>query len=74
MGLLKRVRGTPLPAWVFIAGRIGNSIVVSVLMLVLLGVIGRVVYGVAIPTGHDRRRWWSRWWSAPPPSAASASP
>ena len=27
-GQLKRVRGTPLPAWVFIAGRVGNSLVV----------------------------------------------
>ena len=33
-GLLKRARGTPLPSRVFIAGRVGNSIVVSVLMLI----------------------------------------
>jgi len=51
-GLLKRVRGTPLPAWVFIAGRVGNSLVVSVLMLVVLSAIGRVVYGVTVPTGN----------------------
>ena len=48
-GLLKRTRGTPLPSWVFIAGRVGNSIVVSVLSLVVVAVIGRVVYGVEIP-------------------------
>ncbi|HET8592441.1 MAG TPA: ABC transporter permease [Solirubrobacterales bacterium] len=48
-GVLKRGLGTPLPAWVFIAGRIGNSIVVSVLMLALLTVIGRLLYGVEIP-------------------------
>jgi ABC-2 type transport system permease protein len=48
-GILKRGRGTPLPDWVFFAGRIGNSIVVSVVMLVLLTAIGRVVYGVDIP-------------------------
>jgi ABC-2 type transport system permease protein len=51
-GLLKRVRGTPLPAWVFIAGRVGNALVVSALMLVVLSVIGRLVYGVTIPTGN----------------------
>ncbi len=28
-GILKRGRGTPLPDWVFFAGRIGNSLVVS---------------------------------------------
>jgi ABC-2 type transport system permease protein len=48
-GILKRGRGTPLPDWVFFAGRIGNSLVVSLLMLVLLAAIGRVAYGVAIP-------------------------
>jgi ABC-2 type transport system permease protein len=48
-GVLKRGRGTPLPSWVFIAGRVGNSIVVSVLMLVLLTLLGRLVYGVEIP-------------------------
>ena len=49
-GLLKRVRGTPLPAQFFVAGRVGNSLVVSLLMLVLVAVIGKLVYGVAIPT------------------------
>jgi ABC-2 type transport system permease protein len=48
-GRLKRGRGTPMPAWVFIAGRIGNSIVVALLMLALIAVLGRVLYGVAIP-------------------------
>jgi ABC-2 type transport system permease protein len=48
-GILKRVRGTPLPSWVFFGGRIGNSIVVSLLMLVLVTALGRIVYGVEIP-------------------------
>jgi len=48
-GRLKRGRGTPMPPWVFIAGRIGNSVVVAVLMLALISVLGRVLYGVAIP-------------------------
>ena len=48
-GLLKRTRGTPLPAWVFIAGRVGNSIVVSVLSLIVVALIGRILYGVEIP-------------------------
>lgn len=49
-GVLKRVRGTPLPSWIFIAGRVGNALVVSVLMVILVTLIGRLVYGVAIPT------------------------
>jgi ABC-2 type transport system permease protein len=48
-GRLKRGRGTPMPAWVFIAGRIGNSIVVAVMMLALLGAIGGVLYSVPFP-------------------------
>jgi len=51
-GRLKRGRGTPLPAWVFIAGRIGNSVVVALLMLILIAALGRVLYGVAIPWGE----------------------
>ena len=48
-GRLKRGRGTPLPPWVFVAGRVGNSLVVSALMLALIAVIGRVLYGVDVP-------------------------
>jgi ABC-2 type transport system permease protein len=48
-GVLKRVRGTPLPSWVFIAGRVGNAVVISLLTAVLVTLIGRIVYDVAIP-------------------------
>jgi ABC-2 type transport system permease protein len=48
-GRLKRGRATPMPAWVFIAGRVGNSIVVALMMLALIAAIGRVLYGVEIP-------------------------
>src|SRR5207342_2869990 len=48
-GRLKRGRGTPMPAWVFIAGRVGNSIVVAVLMLAFVSLLGRLFYGVPVP-------------------------
>ncbi len=48
-GRLKRGRGTPMPPWVFIAGRVGNSIVVALMMLALIAALGRLAYGVAIP-------------------------
>lgn len=51
-GRLKRGRGTPMPAWVFIAGRVGNSIVVALLMLILIAALGSVLYSVPIPWGH----------------------
>ena len=50
-GRLKRGRGTPMPSWVFIAGRVGNSIVVALMMLVLLALIG-VAFGVSVPWGQ----------------------
>ena len=51
-GILKRGRGTPMPPWVFFAGRIGNAIVISLLMLIVVPGIGRLIYGVAIPWEH----------------------
>lgn len=48
-GRLKRGRGTPMPPWVFIAGRVGNSIVVALMMLGLLAAIGGALYGVDLP-------------------------
>lgn len=51
-GILKRGRGTPLPSWVFFAGRIGNSIVISVMMLVVITALGRIAYGVEVPWGR----------------------
>ena len=49
-GILKRVRSTPLPPSMFLAGRIGTSIAVSTLLVVLLLAIGNLAYGVSIPT------------------------
>jgi ABC-2 type transport system permease protein len=48
-GLLKRVRGTPLPPSIFVAGRIGNAFVISVLMVVLVAILGKLVYDVSVP-------------------------
>ncbi|HSH62209.1 MAG TPA: ABC transporter permease [Acidimicrobiales bacterium] len=49
-GTLKRLRSTPLPPWVFMAGRLLTALAVSVLMVVLVTLLGRLVYGVAVPT------------------------
>jgi ABC-2 type transport system permease protein len=48
-GRLKRGRGTPMPPWVFIAGRVGNAIVVALMMLALLAAIGAALFGVDVP-------------------------
>ncbi len=48
-GRLKRVRSTPLPVSGFVAGRVGNALIVSLLMAVTVTLIGHFVYDVQIP-------------------------
>ena len=47
-GQLKRLRGTPVPAWTFIAARICRSIVLVVIMVVALLVIARLAFDVRL--------------------------
>jgi len=52
-GILKRVRGTPLPPWCYIAGRVGSAIYlagISVLIMLAAGVTfyGLKIYGEAV--------------------------
>ena len=48
-GRLKRVRSTPLPAWAFVSGRVGNAMVTSFLMVIVVTAIGKLVYDVEVP-------------------------
>jgi ABC-2 type transport system permease protein len=48
LGVLKRIQGTPLPPWVFVAGRVGSAVVTGVLVGVAILALGRGVYGVEI--------------------------
>lgn len=47
-GLLKRLRATPLPPWIFMAGRIATSVFVTLILVVITTVVGRVFYGVPL--------------------------
>jgi len=49
-GILKRLRGTPLPAWAYIAAVLASTIFVFALEAVALIVLGRAVFGVPPPT------------------------
>ncbi len=54
-GILKRVRGTPLPAWIYFVGKILSSIAIAVIgTLIMIGVgivfFGLQVYPETIPT------------------------
>ncbi|MBI2168844.1 MAG: ABC transporter permease [Actinobacteria bacterium] len=49
-GVLKRVRGTPLPPWVFLAGRIIHATLMAILLVVIVCAVGALVYDVDLPT------------------------
>lgn len=49
-GVLKRIRGTPMPPWAYLFGRIGQAVIVAVVLVVIVGAFGRLFYGVELPT------------------------
>jgi ABC-2 type transport system permease protein len=51
-GVLKRIRGTPLPPVGYLMGRVLHSIVVSLLMVAIVSLAGVVFYDVSFPTGE----------------------
>jgi ABC-2 type transport system permease protein len=51
LGILKRVRGTPIPTWAYLAGQVGSSIVITLLLFVLTVGLGVVAYGVDFRAG-----------------------
>ena len=48
-GILKRKRGTPLPPWSFLMGRVVHSTLLSFGLVVLVTLVGKLLYGVDIP-------------------------
>lgn len=51
-GVLKRMRGTPLPSWALIGGVIGNAMIVATLLSALCIVFAIIIYGVTLPASH----------------------
>ena len=49
-GILKRVRGTPLPPWIYLASRILFSAAISILLVAICVIFGAVFYGAEVPT------------------------
>ncbi|MDH3302512.1 MAG: ABC transporter permease [Acidimicrobiia bacterium] len=47
-GILKRVRGTPMPPWVFVASQAVAGFALSVLMTVLITFVGWLLFGVTL--------------------------
>ncbi|HEX9823472.1 MAG TPA: ABC transporter permease [Actinomycetota bacterium] len=50
-GLLKRLRGTPLPAWGYLFGRVAHAVLVTILLVALVTTAGALLYNVDVPTG-----------------------
>ena len=48
-GILKRIRGTPLPPGSYIGGLVGSAVINAVVQIVLVFAIGRIAYGVDLP-------------------------
>ena len=48
-GVLKRIRGTPMPAGAYLAGLVGSATLNALLQVILVVAIGNLVYGVDWP-------------------------
>lgn len=48
-GVLKRMRGTPLPPWIHFAGRLSSTGLVAMLAAVVIVAAGVVAYGIDVP-------------------------
>jgi ABC-2 type transport system permease protein len=48
-GILKRIRGTPLPPLGYLLARMIHAALVSLLLVVIVAVFGELAYGVAVP-------------------------
>jgi ABC-2 type transport system permease protein len=49
MGLLKRMRLSPIPTWILLGGILLNALVVSLVQVVVLLLIGRLAFDVVLP-------------------------
>jgi len=50
-GVLKRVRGTPLPGWSYLLGRVIHAVIVGVILVVICAAFGKAFYHASIPSG-----------------------
>ncbi len=55
-GVLKRVRGAPVPGWVYLTGRVIHAMLIGLLLLVLCAAFGRAFYDASLPSGVDLAR------------------
>lgn len=49
-GILKRVRGTPLPGWVYLVARVLHAALIALLLVAIVAAFGALFYDVDLPT------------------------
>lgn len=54
-GVLKRLRGTPLPAWTFLVAKVIHSTFLAVILVVIVMTAGTLLFDVDLPTGDMGR-------------------
>ena len=50
-GVLKRMQGTPLPRWAYVAARIGSTLLIMLAMTVIVIVLGVAIWGLGFRAG-----------------------
>ena len=50
-GVLKRMRGTPLPPWVFLTARVIHATIIALILVAITVAFGAVFYDASVPTG-----------------------
>ncbi len=48
-GVLKRIRGTPLPGWAYLCGRILHAVLIALLLVAICAAFGALFYGASVP-------------------------
>ncbi|CAN5677727.1 ABC transporter permease [soil metagenome] len=51
-GVLKRLRGTPMPPWTYMFGRIVHATLIAILLVAVTVAFGGVFYGIPVPTDN----------------------
>jgi ABC-2 type transport system permease protein len=51
-GILKRIHGSPLPTWVYLAARISHAVLIGLILVVIVTAFGYLAYSVPLPTGQ----------------------
>jgi ABC-2 type transport system permease protein len=55
-GILKRTRGTPLPGWSYLTGRVVHATAIALVLVAICASFGTIVYDASLPGGASSLR------------------